>query len=701
MKRFVFYRISQGYYVYLPSFDCPGSGTDAMHILTHESLPFDHNGQTIKPANLSEAVKSVCGGADRSQTVVSGPEDHYIAIAPAPLFLARRSHYARKVQQFALLDIEYFRMQTRDRLIKELFSPGADVQAWINAFTRYVFHDAFTFWMHNPETDVFCLIASSASVPYNVITRADASTLHGFLDANVPYDSRQPKRDVVNSPFTSKFCTLNRLRIDFGGSLPEKAVLNLYSRFPNFGLRDSTRAMIVNALRGQYAQHQYERQSALGRVEAMLNSYRLGESKSLLYELTRMVCEEFSFEACSVFTLAPEGKSLQLVALSDIAHTGEPTEPVVYDLSKDSLTALVYNTGKPVYSYDVSRDPRNSHTFAEQRSLPDKCWMGLPLVCDQRALGVFRLSNKYSTTQDGKRHPENFGPSDISSLKTICATVGNILHAERDYTLVTTRAREVQKLYDHVRSRLDNLDTEQRVFIHEVRTPISTFNMAPLTIADLLSIKPLTDEILAKARLMLDDIMVMGERLEYIANLRYGSGLLKNLKCERLTVLHDIVYPVRNITGRYIKKQRGLTIRFESAAMEGCVVYGDKRLLNIALNALLDNAAKYTLPDETEITIKGSLDMAARKVRLSVINQGYPIYDHEKDLIFVKGERGVEAKNQKTDGSGIGLPFARDVMEALGGQLVLESLKSPVVFTMLIPTEPPVKGASNGKDLNS
>jgi two-component system sensor histidine kinase KdpD len=96
---------------------------------------------------------------------------------------------------------------------------------------------------------------------------------------------------------------------------------------------------------------------------------------------------------------------------------------------------------------------------------------------------------------------------------------------------------------------------------------------------------------------------------------------------------------------------------------------------------LVENAAKYS-PADTAIHITG--EQAGSKLRVSVADHGPGIDDFEQSLIFEKfyrgrGQRGIQ-------GTGMGLPIARAIVEAHGGTIgVTSQLGRGSVFHFILP----------------
>jgi signal transduction histidine kinase len=121
-----------------------------------------------------------------------------------------------------------------------------------------------------------------------------------------------------------------------------------------------------------------------------------------------------------------------------------------------------------------------------------------------------------------------------------------------------------------------------------------------------------------------------------------------------------------------------------------CAIDGDLPVLEIDRDALsraiwnlLENAAKYSSPG-TSIRLFARRDVAS--VRLSVGDQGLGIPAVEQHAVFQKFVRGAGAKRAGIGGVGIGLALVRQIVEAHGGTVQVESEPGRgSTFTLVIP----------------
>lgn len=87
-----------------------------------------------------------------------------------------------------------------------------------------------------------------------------------------------------------------------------------------------------------------------------------------------------------------------------------------------------------------------------------------------------------------------------------------------------------------------------------------------------------------------------------------------------------------------------------------------KRILPIAFFILLDNAWKYTLPNES-IDITFNEDKNKKQLSIEIVNWGPWIEDEEQSQLTLRGFRGKAAQNAVHTGKGLGLSIAKSIFE--------------------------------------
>jgi signal transduction histidine kinase len=95
---------------------------------------------------------------------------------------------------------------------------------------------------------------------------------------------------------------------------------------------------------------------------------------------------------------------------------------------------------------------------------------------------------------------------------------------------------------------------------------------------------------------------------------------------------------------------------------------GDRLLLQMAVNNLLDNAIKYSLKDErVDIELKEN-----KEINLIIKDGGKGIPDDEKNKIFDKFYRIGNLHTREAKGTGLGLYLTKKIVEQHGGTIIVK-----------------------------
>lgn len=94
---------------------------------------------------------------------------------------------------------------------------------------------------------------------------------------------------------------------------------------------------------------------------------------------------------------------------------------------------------------------------------------------------------------------------------------------------------------------------------------------------------------------------------------------------------------------------------------------GDRLLLQLAINNLLDNAIKYSAKDSVVLV---KVFFENKKIILQVVDEGPGVRREEREKIFEKYFRGT---NRQIKGTGLGLYLTRQIVKQHGGQISLKN----------------------------
>lgn len=125
------------------------------------------------------------------------------------------------------------------------------------------------------------------------------------------------------------------------------------------------------------------------------------------------------------------------------------------------------------------------------------------------------------------------------------------------------------------------------------------------------------------------------------------------------------------------------------------VVLGDKeRLIQVVIN-LLSNALKFT--ERGYVKCKARFN--GNEIIVSVEDTGIGIPDEEKERIFEKFKQVGDLIRGKPKGTGLGLPISKQIVEAHGGKIWVESeVGKGSTFYFTIPLKKKEEGS---EDINS
>ncbi len=112
-------------------------------------------------------------------------------------------------------------------------------------------------------------------------------------------------------------------------------------------------------------------------------------------------------------------------------------------------------------------------------------------------------------------------------------------------------------------------------------------------------------------------------------------------------------------------------------------VTGDRDLLGLAIYNLIENALKFTAPDDA-VEVRALED--GRAIIVEVADTGQGVAPEDLHNIFEELYRGSNARG--VEGSGLGLALARRIVELHGGEIAVRSRRDEprgTVFTLRLP----------------
>ncbi len=123
----------------------------------------------------------------------------------------------------------------------------------------------------------------------------------------------------------------------------------------------------------------------------------------------------------------------------------------------------------------------------------------------------------------------------------------------------------------------------------------------------------------------------------------------------------------------------------------GWLAVADADQLDQVLWALLDNAVKYGGRDG-RVEVQVRVDEASARIHATIADNGPGVSAEDRRRLFTRFTRG--SSQESGEGTGLGLYVSRQLLRAMGGELLLEPAREGIgaEFTLSLPGEPPGDG---------
>ncbi|MEM9777919.1 MAG: HAMP domain-containing sensor histidine kinase, partial [Chloroflexota bacterium] len=216
--------------------------------------------------------------------------------------------------------------------------------------------------------------------------------------------------------------------------------------------------------------------------------------------------------------------------------------------------------------------------------------------------------------------------------------------------------------------------------VHDLKNPVSTL----YTGFDWMSHVALnedTEMIIDNGRRVTQQLLDMIDSLLDMARMEAGRLSTDSEALDIKTILHE---QLEILTPMATKKQINFSLKVAPGVEP---VWGDRSMVRRIISNLIDNALKFT-PTQGEINVRilpdkiSSITSADCRVEIADTGKGIPFADRER--IFNRFEMiGNRGKTHR--GTGIGLSFCKQAVEAMSGQIWVENNPnggSRFVFTL-------------------
>jgi signal transduction histidine kinase len=236
----------------------------------------------------------------------------------------------------------------------------------------------------------------------------------------------------------------------------------------------------------------------------------------------------------------------------------------------------------------------------------------------------------------------------------------------------------------HLNVELKHMDTARLEFLadisHELRTPITVIRgEAEVTLRGK---EREAEEYKDTLHRIVELTMQLGKYVNDLLFLARADTASLKFESNRVNLVDLVISAVEDFTVMAVEKS--ITVSLD-APDEPIWVQADKQRLRQALFILGDNACRYSNP-WGHIAVGLHVDQNEANIRLA--DQGIGIPTQDLEHIFDRHFRSKNARRSSDDGSGLGLPMAKSIMEALNGRISVTSVEnSGSIFTLTLPLD--------------
>ena len=216
---------------------------------------------------------------------------------------------------------------------------------------------------------------------------------------------------------------------------------------------------------------------------------------------------------------------------------------------------------------------------------------------------------------------------------------------------------------------------------HQLRTPLSAvkWTLHMLLDGDLGKITLEQREFLEKTYKSNERMITLVNDLLDVSRIEERKYLYKPI----LTEIENIVETVISSSMQEAKRKK-VKLKFQKSKKRMPYVKIDVEKIKLTIQNLLNNAINYTLPGGMVIV---SLKQLKKEIEFRIQDTGVGISKDQQHRVFAKFFRGANVMRMETDGSGLGLFIAKNIIKAHGGKIWFKSEENKgSTFWFTLPT---------------
>lgn len=229
--------------------------------------------------------------------------------------------------------------------------------------------------------------------------------------------------------------------------------------------------------------------------------------------------------------------------------------------------------------------------------------------------------------------------------------------------------------YNTLSLQLEERDLFSNMIAHEFRSPLTAIKGYASFLQESKDLKQEEMRYVDTIRDSTERLVILVNDFLEVARLQSGKMKLVN---KQIDIREIVIAVTENL--RQSAKEKGLELVYKPNANKMFITTDASRLTQVLIN-IVNNAIKYT----KEGSVKLSCEERKGTIEIRIMDTGMGISAEDQKKLFTPFERVGGVESTETTGTGLGMYITKKLIELLGGNIEVESIKevgSHIVITL-------------------
>ncbi len=405
--------------------------------------------------------------------------------------------------------------------------------------------------------------------------------------------------------------------------------------------------------------------SLLGSLYAA--SISILDLRELTQQIAKLIRDTLNYESVSIFLYEKDKDDLKQIGSDRSDKYSEQVQLlgvnmenpiIVEEFSKKDYFDLIVNKHRPILNREFGFVMGGSSILTKEqvKILAERAHLkssiAYPIALKEKVLGmlVITLNRDYDSRPDYE--------------KQIIASIADVISLAMDKVM----AYEALNVANEKLKGLDKLKTEfLSLASHQLRSPLTAIKGYTSMLLD-----GSFGEVGPKQKEAIDRVFQSSVHLAHVVEDLLNVSKIEAGGMQYQMDQFDLEKAAKDLaTDLSITAQKkGLSLTFTTDNKSPYMLNGDMEKIRQVILNVIDNSIKYTKTGGIIVSL--TKDEANKLFRIAVTDTGMGISPEEKNKLFQKFSRGEGGKTN-TSGSGLGLYLAKQISEAHGGRVVIDS----------------------------